>query len=496
MSLRSTAWVAAALLSTLFLFGGAHFQQEDATSSGRPVTARVEASAAQHHTRYLPLMMRPLPPTGPRGYLTTPQELAAIREKAARGIEPYRSAMAEVLEWANSEWDYALDAHENCSGSDDPKWLDNEEGGATLYAKALAYHLTGESRYAAEVKTILEQIMTRVETISVEEQQCRLNFGWGTPELVAAADLIDSYWSNLTCTGPTSTRYGITAMGSGKCKFLFQNWLAKNPYYVVSYSAESSGNNWGAAATNAIAYIADYLWDRPSLRLIHRSITADGDVKEITLTPAQAYARANRLALDRMNGYRVSYGGSSCDRMNGPQQSSRWAPVKSQITENGIIPEDARRDEYCNIPRYNGSYQNYPQIHLGNNIQQCELMWRRGDSSCYDNVDMSDLPEYTFTGPDGETKKTHLKPGRGSIERAINAIIVDSGTPWEHDSALRVAYRYYYHHHRLGGIEQWAGQLDRVKGCSQDICFGTLTHGFAPGEEPGPPPVTAAIAGE
>src|SRR5690554_4494370 len=180
MSLRSTAWVAAALLSTLFLFGGAHFQQEDATSSGRPVTARVEASAAQHHTRYLPLMMRPLPPTGPRGYLTTPQELAAIREKAARGIEPYRSAMAEVLEWANSEWDYALDAHENCSGSDDPKWLDNEEGGATLYAKALAYHLTGESRYAAEVKTILEQIMTRVETISVEEQQCRLNFGWGT----------------------------------------------------------------------------------------------------------------------------------------------------------------------------------------------------------------------------------------------------------------------------------------------------------------------------
>jgi hypothetical protein len=195
---------------------------------------------------------------------------------------------------------------------------------------------------------------------------------------------------------------------------------------------------------------------------------------------------------DRINGYGIEYFSSdSCDYLNGAQQNSQWLPVKSQISENGIIPEDARREENCNIPAYNGQYQNYPQVHLGNNIQQCELMLRRGDSSCYDNVDKSDLPNYTYLDPNGVFKSTRLVPGRGSIERAIKAVIVDSGTEWRHDSALAVAYRYYYEHHTLSGFEQWAGQLDRVSDCAQHICFGMLTHGLAPGEAPGKTPVTA-----
>jgi hypothetical protein len=115
-------------------------------------------------------------------------------------------------------------------------------------------------------------------------------------------------------------------------------------------------------------------------------------------------------------------------------------------------------------------------------------MLRRGDSACYDNIDNTDIPNYTFVKGSGESKVTHLYPGRGSIERAIDAIIVDSHTEWRHDSALEVAYRYYFTHHQFVGTDQWPAQLNRPSDCSQDICFGTLTHGFAPGETPGLPP--------
>jgi hypothetical protein len=426
-----------------------------------------------------------------RGYLTTPQELKVIAKKAEQGIEPYQSAVNDVLQWANEDWNYEMNARENCSSPDRPGWNDNGKGTPVLYAKALAYHLSGEVHYAEEVKNILERIMTQVESISIDTERCWLVFGWGTPELVASADLIEDYWWDQTCTGPTGIRYEDTRIRTGNCKRLFQHWLVKNPYYVVSYSAESSKSNWGAAATNTLAHIADYLWDRPDITLVHRNPPLINDGKDSMMTPSEAYAHANKLALDRMNGYGVEYGSStSCDYLSGVQQNTQWPPVKSQITEMGIIPEDARRQEYCNIPSYNGEYQNYPQIHLGSNIQQCELMLRRGDASCYDNVDNSDISDYEFVGPDGEPKTTHLYPGRGSIERAIKAIIVDSHTEWRHDSALEVAFRYYFTHHTLSGFELWEAQLDgQPHECSPDVCFGGLTHGFSiEDESPGPPP--------
>jgi len=423
---------------------------------------------------------------GSRGYLTTPAELETIARKAARGIEPYQSAVSEVLAWANKDWNYRLAANTDCLGADDPSWIDDQGGVPRLYARALAYHLTEEERYAAEAAAILEQIMTTVQVISIKEQQCRLNFSWGTPELVASADLLETYWQNRTCSGPESTQYGENQLTTGPCKRLFQNWLVKNPYYVMSYSAERSQSNWGAAATNATAYIADYLWDRKDVLLVTRL-----DNTSFSLTPHLAFARARKLALDRMNGYRVEHDSSrSCDYLSGQQQAVGQPPVKSQITEEGIIPEDARRDEHCNVTVYDGTYQNYPQVYLGNTIQQCELLLRRGDSSCYDNVSQTEVQRYWFFDPKGELQWTTLRKGRGSIERAIKAIIVDSQTEWRHDSALEVAYRYYYTQHMLPGFEQWYAQLDpRPANCSQDICFGTLTHGFALSETPAAPPI-------
>lgn len=438
------------------------------------------------------LTMATLQPGTSRGYLTTPQELRTIAQKAAQNIEPYRSAVDEVLAWAARDWDFSLDEHEGCDSSENPAWIDRNRGAGIVYAKALAYHLTNNAAYAEETVEILQRVMTSVMTIGLRQPQCQLNFGWGTPEFVAAADLIEAYWRDRECTGPLSTIYGDDQMGSGICKRLFQNWLVKNPYYVTSYAAISSQSNWGAAATNATAYVADYLWDRPEVRLIHRVPQLVNEGANFAFSPAEAYRFARQLALDRLNGYGVEYtSNSSCDYLAGEQQSGELPAVKSQITENGIIPEDARREQFCNIAVYNGEYQNYPQIHLNNTIQQCELLYRRGDRSCYDNVAVQAISDYTFVGPDGLTRTTDLHAFRGSIERAINAIIIDAETEWRHDAALEVAYRYYLLNHRLEGVERWFAELTRPSGCSQGVCFGTLTHGFAVGEFPTPPPITA-----
>lgn len=98
--------------------------------------------------------------SGSRGYLTTPQELRAVAEKARAGIEPYHSAVADVMEHAARPWDFRLDAVTGCPSADEPEWIDDEKGVPRLYARALAYHLTGDEKYAAEVRAILERIMT------------------------------------------------------------------------------------------------------------------------------------------------------------------------------------------------------------------------------------------------------------------------------------------------------------------------------------------------
>lgn len=423
-----------------------------------------------------------------RGYLTTPAELRLIADKAEAGLEPYARSVNEVIEWADREWEYDIEEEVTCRGADNPRWID-DRGTGIIYANALAYHLTGEEKYAEQVADVIHDIIRTVIVIPEDRQQCRLNFAWGTPEYVAAAELIGEYWQGMECEGPATTIYGDDTLEEGDCRQLFQNWLVKNPYYIVSYAA-SAQSNWGAAATNTTMHIADYLWDRPDFVLIHRHPPEKINGGNLELTPAQAYQYSKQLMLNRLNGLGVEFdSSSSCDYLSGRQQDDEFPPVKSQITENGIIPEDARREEHCNIPYYNGEYQNYPQIHVNNTVQQCELMLRRGDPSCYDNISLDEIPEYTFVGPDGMQKLTHLYPGRGSIERAINAVIVDSGTEWRHDAALFVAYRYYLFNSRFGLVPAWYEELDRSGGCSQGVCFGQLTHGFARDESPSLPPV-------
>src|SRR5437899_3339593 len=72
----------------------------------------------------------PLPTSGSRGYVTTPAELQAIAAKAAQGIEPYRSAVLAVMNFANTSWPYGtISGSQTCLGVQSPAYIG---GGATF----------------------------------------------------------------------------------------------------------------------------------------------------------------------------------------------------------------------------------------------------------------------------------------------------------------------------------------------------------------------------
>jgi hypothetical protein len=420
-----------------------------------------------------------------RGYLTTPQELVIIKSKADQNIEPYKSSVDHILTYANKTWNYKLDPYPICTGADDPLWIDNGGGAPIVYAKALAYHLTGDTAYAVEVKDILENIMIHVLAIGLSTRQCELNFAWGIQEYVFTGDLIEDYWSDMTCQGPVSFVYGENQICTGDCKALWQNWLVKNPYYIVSKHGPGSINNWSTAGAVTCMGIADYCHDRSDIILTHRNYEWANNGQSWFFTPAEAYNHIKQYALDSMNGYTEHYASnSSCDYFE-YDQCAPGPMVKGQITENGIVPLDARRAECCNITKYNGTYQNYPQINLANLAGFAEILWRRGDSSIFDNIDSTDVPDYSWTDPHGHHHTTHLYPGRGSLERGVNAII-NANTQWKKDAGLEVLYRYYSQYSKLPetNLNAWFAEIGRPVRESQDLCFTTLTHGFASEETP------------
>src|SRR5215471_19750061 len=68
-------------------------------------TAIAEEPTQQIDSSVLTQLPLPPPKSGTsRGYLTTPQELKVIAQKAQQGIEPYQTYENELLDWANRDW--------------------------------------------------------------------------------------------------------------------------------------------------------------------------------------------------------------------------------------------------------------------------------------------------------------------------------------------------------------------------------------------------------
>ncbi|PYV36360.1 MAG: hypothetical protein DMG06_30900, partial [Acidobacteria bacterium] len=211
-----------------------------------------------------------------RGYMTTPQELVAVAQKAALGMQPYNAAKDQVLAFAGSPsyWPYGgISGEQGCSGTLTPSYVGN--GAPVIFAKAMAYHLTGDSQYAADVRSkIIDLTGTYGYGGSVYSggNQCVLNLAWYIPSWIMAADLIQDYpgWSLSD-------------------KQTFQHWLGSEIYKKVDWASDSRSNNWGAAGSATSGMIADYL-DGSGILLTDRNGTQ--------LTAEQAYAQAKQRQLD------------------------------------------------------------------------------------------------------------------------------------------------------------------------------------------------------
>lgn len=384
-----------------------------------------------------------------RGYLTTPAELATIKQRVDGNVEPAKSAYADLVAYAGpaTSWSFgSLDGAVTCGGSsggspDDPAYIANSGGGPLVLAKAYLFRLTGDEAHATEARA---RILDLVDTtgwggaVYSGANQCILNLSWFVPRFVEAADLLEG-WSGWSTAD----------------KSAFAAWLAKEVYPKTSWASESRINNWGSAGSYTSAMIADYLSGSTVNELVER----DGTKR--TLSEAWDFHTQKQLA-----------------RMNGTEK------MDSQCTSFGIqahggIPDELRRGSSgCDatyILDQDPSYT-YQLTHIQSLVAHAEMQWRRGSTTLWDNL---------------------ATDQKGSIAKSI-LFVIDNPTkswPWQgsHRVTLELSYRYYRNAKMCSELacDDLANRTVTTEG-NRVLSFTTLTHGFAPGENPGAPPTAAA----
>lgn len=406
-----------------------------------------------------------------RGYLTTPQELHAIRSEAELGEEPFASTVRAFLRHPNladpEGWvgDENLASRPRCSDGtqrDDagrllprgPGFL--IDGSRLAYAKLLAAHLTPDPEradaFARAARARLLQLLPTSDwggSNFSAANQCILYLSWYVPPFVMAADLLESF--------PT--------IWSDEDKARFGGWLAREVFPKAAWASRARTNNWGSSGSYAAAMIADYLHD------------SELALEELAparrkLTPAEAYREHTDEQLSRM----------STTIAPRDRSSSRCLPLKG-LQPSGGIPDELRRATIADplslcgatfLPRIDGPYQKawiYQQTQVEALVAHAELAWRRGDRRLYTN-----------RAPDGS----------GSLLQAIHFIIANPANPrasypWaSHRSALLFVAQRFYHD---ASIARTLAAEPGTLRAGETVTFGQLTHPLVSGEELRPPPV-------
>jgi alginate lyase len=210
---------------------------------------------------------------GPRnpGYLASPAELRERAQLAAAGVEPYLSAVADLLVYANAK----IKAH---ARPQEPLQIQGTEGPfvddtAAAYGLALAWAVTGDETYArASAEFIMAWVRTTRTTVGTcpDDGRCQtsLIIGRTGPAFVFAADLL-----------------GDSSAFPAADQAAFREWLSA----VILPAASVLPNNWGDAGTFLRIVATHYLGDTSGLRdAIERwfvqqdRVAADGHIPEET----------------------------------------------------------------------------------------------------------------------------------------------------------------------------------------------------------------------
>jgi hypothetical protein len=227
-----------------------------------PATAR-PSPAAGDPTRHPPTTL------GAGGYLVSRDELIERAQLARQGVEPYRTAVDDLLEWADDAVEDRPRPAERLRirGTEGP-FVDDT---ATAYGLALAHVVTGEPRFAeAAAEFVMAWVDTTTSTVDTcpDDGSCQtsLIIGRTAAGFVFAADLIRD-------TGALSSDEDDR----------FRRWLRD----IILPTASVRPNNWGDAGTFMRVAVTDYLGDHEGFeaaidkwRSLADLIRSDGHIPE------------------------------------------------------------------------------------------------------------------------------------------------------------------------------------------------------------------------
>ena len=299
------------------------------------------------------------------GILVSPKELLEIKEKAKKGVEPYRTNVSDFLGYIDSlskdaeNWEPLPDEVKIVGrSSSDPIQL-SSTGGKLVYGLAIAWHLTGEEYYALKAKDLILDLTNTYNYQNEEENEFHwgaqgiLNLARGGTPYIYAADLLEG-WEKWTVAD----------------KLKYQVWLRDVMYNKVAWASRYRKNNWGTSGSFSAALIAYYLMDHP-----------DWTLEEISpefqkLSPKAAFASHNAYQIGRQK---------TTKNWKLDAKVDLWG-----ILPNGAIPEEIRRGEDPidgdHLPS-DGSGTHYTMTYIEHLTAHAEFLRRLGDNSLYDNLE-------------------------------------------------------------------------------------------------------------
>jgi alginate lyase len=430
-----------------------------------------------------------------RGYLTTPQELETIKQKADQGLEPYATAVKAELAYAHQVYQAesldvpdVLDFESSDIGS--PPYL--SRGSRQAYALALAYHLLKDSdpnlaeQYAMRAYELIMAMPRRSVQVTGYQANTRLNLSVYMPTFVYAADLLAD-WS----VPGTGTRFYNSADNQ-----LLKQWLGTVIFRYPYNAAHVRVNNWGAWARLTIAVIGDYVGD--DAPLYGQQFVVDGrgmyvvnlkfpcnagDVTTcVQVRGAEAYATALRLHFQFVDGKMYELSSSNCDGLGS----------KSMIRPDGGLPDELRREYTCDatdVPDPNGAASRYSQFATDAMISLAEVAWRRGNSDLYTHIDPQTQRGALYRCLEFMIRNQLLIGGASVFEMA-NRFYTYQITV-EKDSAKREEWQRLLRADLPGILKEQGNWPAGATGGASFVSFGTLTHGFSPSEPITPPPTVA-----
>lgn len=302
-----------------------------------------------------------------RGMLASVARLEKIGRRAIAGERPHAAHVARILEIAERPWPFGETGtrfgvvrsgpgiyEKHCVKLDHGTRRILRRAGSALFARALAYNVTGREHLAREARELVldftdsygfERVDGRADYSG--SNQCALDLSLFVPLYVETAILLESFphWS-------ASDRRTV------------RRWLADTVYPVTAAIARTRKNNWGTAAAFASWAIGHYLKGSDLM-------LAESYPVARVLTPAEARRAHVRTQLKIVgNEWR---GDSRCDRFG--------------IQPHGGIPNELRRGSTgCDgtyLLRRDRSYD-YQIMTLSHLIFHAEALRRHGGNELYE----------------------------------------------------------------------------------------------------------------